>query len=136
MVMWRQLVPRFGRLRLTIHSPSTFGPLGAGFGFLYGFTEGVGPLMAPFFLTYGLVKGAYIGTDALSTLTLQGTKLVVFGHYDVLGAKVLGFGLALAPFMVLGSWIGKRTMNQLSPIWFTRVIELTLLLSGLAFVLG
>ena len=43
---------------------------GAGvFGFLYGLTEGIGALMAPVFLAYGLVKGAYIGTDALSTFS-------------------------------------------------------------------
>ncbi len=31
--------------------------------------------MAPFFLAYGLVKGAYIGTKALSTVVMHVTKL-------------------------------------------------------------
>ena len=31
--------------------------------------------MAPFFLAYGLIKAAYIGTQALSTVIMHVTKL-------------------------------------------------------------
>jgi hypothetical protein len=35
---------------------------------------GVGPIMIPFFLTYGLAKGTLIGTEALATVVMQVTN--------------------------------------------------------------
>lgn len=40
-------------------------PLGAVMGLLSGIVGTVGPINAPFFLAYGLVKGAYLATEAL-----------------------------------------------------------------------
>jgi uncharacterized membrane protein YfcA len=136
LILWRHVGKRFTKREWHIRHPRTFAPVGGGFGFLYGFTEGVGALMAPFFLAYGLVRGAYIGTDALGTMVLQGTKLAVFGQFDVLHGKVLLLGLTLAPFMVLGSWVGKRTMKHVPATWFTRIVEVTVLVSGVSFLLA
>ena len=36
-------------------------------------------MVAPFFLARGLVRGAYIGTEAASAVVMHFTKLVVFG---------------------------------------------------------
>ena len=41
---------------------------GAGIGFLTGIVASTGPINAPFFLAYGLVKGAYLGTEAMGSL--------------------------------------------------------------------
>lgn len=134
MVGWRVWARRTKRREWQLRSPRAFAPVGGFFGFLYGFTEGVGPLMAPFFLAFGLIRGAYIGTDALGTFILQCSKLIAFGHFDVLSAKILIYGLSLAPFMVLGSWLGKRTMVKVSGPWFTRIVETSILCSGIAFL--
>ena len=40
--------------------------------------------MAPFFLAYGLVKGAYIGTEALSTVVMHVAKLIAYRESAVL----------------------------------------------------
>jgi hypothetical protein len=48
--------------------------VGAVFGFLSALLGSVGPLMARFFLSYGLVKGAYIGTEALATVLMNLTS--------------------------------------------------------------
>ncbi len=130
MVAWRRLAPRPPRLR----NPRLFAPVGAVFGLLYGFLEGVGPLMAPFFLGYGLFRGAYIGTDALGTVVIQGAKLGVFGSGDLLVGRVLASGLLMAPFMVLGTWAGKRVVERFSDRAFSLLIEATLLVSGVAFL--
>lgn len=47
--------------------------------------------MAPFFLAYGLVGGAYIGTEALATVMTHVTKLSVYGGYALID---LSAGLA------------------------------------------
>ena len=87
-VAWRRLRPMPPKKR----APVWFLPLGAGFGLLNGLVSGIGPLMAPFFLAYGLVKGSYIGTDALLTVFMQGTKLAVLGSARFLTAPVLWYG--------------------------------------------
>ena len=129
-VVWRRLRPHPPR----IASAVWFAPLGAGFGLLGGLLEGVGPLMAPFFLAHGLLRGAYIGTDALATLFMQTAKLAVFGGADILTAHLLASGLALAPFMVLGAWAGKLVVNRVPDRVFVVVIDATLIVAGVGFL--
>lgn len=129
-VAWRRLRPRPPR----IASAVWFAPLGAGFGLLGGLLEGVGPLMAPFFLAHGLLRGAYIGTDALATLFMQAAKLAVFSGADILTARLLASGLALAPFMVLGAWAGKLVVNRVPDRVFVVIIDATLIVAGVGFL--
>jgi uncharacterized membrane protein YfcA len=130
-VVWRRLRPGPPKKR----APTWFLPLGIGFGFLNGLVSSIGPLMAPFFLAYGLVKGSYIGTDALLTVCMQGTKLAVFGSARFLTATVLLYGALLVPLMFAGALLGKVLLDRL-PAWvFTLVIELTLVVAGLDFLL-
>lgn len=130
-VVWRRLRP----LPPQQHAAVWFLPLGAGFGFLNGLVSGIGPLMAPFFLAYGLVKGSYIGTDALLTVFMQATKVAVFGGARFLTGPVLLYGALLVPFMLAGALLGKLLLDRL-PIWvFTLMIELTLVVAGLDFLL-
>lgn len=131
-VAWRRLAPR----PPVIADARVFAPLGAGFGLLYGFVDGLGPLMAPFFLGAGLLRGAYIGTDALATVSIQGAKLAVFGAGEMLVGRVLASGLLMVPFMVLGTWLGKRLLARVSDRLFTKIVEASLLLSGIVFLVG
>ncbi len=129
-VIWRRLrsVPPQKR------APIWFLPLGLGFGFLNGLVPTVGPLMAPFFLAYGLIKGSYIGTDALITVGMQGTKLVVFGGAHFLTGTVLLYWALLVPFMFAGAFVGGILLERL-PAWiFAVIIELTLIIAGLDFL--
>ncbi len=126
-VAWRRLRPAPPRKR----SALWFLPLGAGFGFLNGLLTGIGPLMSPFFLAYGLIKGSYIGTDALGTVFMQSTKLVVFGRANFLSSTVLIYGLLLVPFMFLGPVLGKLLLDRVPDWVFTLLIEATLVVAGI-----
>jgi uncharacterized membrane protein YfcA len=130
-VVWRRLRPK----PPSIDSATWFTPLGAGFGLLSGLLEGIGPLMAPFFLSYGLLRGAYIGTDALATVLMQVPKLAVFGGMDMLDNRILANGLVITPFMFLGAFAGKQIVNRISESQFSLLIDLTLVLAGLNFLL-
>ena len=90
--------------------------------------------MAPFFLAYGLVKGAYIGTEALSTVVMQVTKLVAYGATNVLSLHGIAVGLALGPIMFAGSWLGKRIVDRLPERIFVLLIEATMTVAGLLFL--
>jgi hypothetical protein len=95
--------------------------------------------MAPFFLAYGLVKGAYIGTEALSTVVMHITKLVPYRQAAVLPMHAVITGLILGPVMILGSltenvlWIGcptRKTLYKISSIHPTNPLFLSPLQSA------
>jgi uncharacterized membrane protein YfcA len=130
LVGWRHARPKaMWRPRVT-----AFAGIGAGASLLSALLGSVGPLMAPFFLAYGLVKAAYIGTEALCTVTMHVTKLIAYRSAAVLPFHAVLVGLVLAPVMVLGSFIGKRIVDWLPESLFIWLIELTLVAAGVLFI--
>ncbi len=129
-VVWRHLRPK------TSSKPPawSFALIGAGASFLSALLGSVGPLMAPFFLAYGLVKGAYIGTEALSTVVMHVFKLIAYRHSSILPAHAVIVGLAIGPVMILGSYLGKRIVDRLPERIFVWIIEATLLMAGVVFL--
>ena len=112
-----------------------FLPLGAASGFISALVGVVGPFMAPFFLAYGLIKGGYIGTEALATVVMHMTKLGVYGGYDLLGARTVLVGVAIGAVMFLGSYLGKRILERVPERVFPYIIEGVLVAAGLLFVI-
>jgi hypothetical protein len=129
-VVWRH-IPRSAMWRPPLQS---FAVIGAVSSFLSALLGSVGPLMAPFFLAYGLVRGAYIGTEALSTVVMHLAKLVAYKQSAILPMHALLAGLALGPIMVGGSFAGKRIVDRISERVFVAIIELTLLAAGAQFL--
>lgn len=119
-------------LRLPLRA---FAMLGAVFSFLSALLGSVGPIMIPFFLAYGLVKGALIGTEALATVVMHVTKLVAYGSTAILTTSSIMVGLALGSIMILGSFAGKKILDRLPERLFVLLIEATLLIAGLGFLI-
>src|SRR6185503_7382255 len=132
MVLLRHL-PKMREFRTPLRS---FAFIGAGASFLSALMGSVGPLMAPFFLAYGLVKGAYIGTEALSTVVMHVTKLIAYRESAALPPHAVLSGLALGPIMVVGSFAGKRVVDRLPERVFLLLIDTTLLAAGMMFLMG
>lgn len=130
-VAWRRLAPHSGNRRMPL---AAFAPLGAGSSFLSALTGSVGPLMAPFFLAYGLVKGAYIGTEALCSLMMHVVKLIVYGGASLIDLKGLGVGGGLGMVLIVGSYLGKRIVDRVSKRLFVLLVELTLVAAGVHFL--
>ncbi|HEY7896421.1 MAG TPA: sulfite exporter TauE/SafE family protein [Gemmatimonadaceae bacterium] len=130
-VVWRKSRPGPPR-RPPVES---FAVIGAGASFLSALLGSVGPIMAPFFLAFGLVKGAYIGTEAMSTVVMHVVKLAAYRQGSLLGMAPVAAGLALGPIMIVGSWSGKRIVDRLPDWLFVAVIEVTLAAAGLLFLI-
>ena len=81
-----------------------FLPLGATSGTISALVGIMGPFMAPFFLAYGLVGGAYIGTEALATVMTHVTKLSVYGGYALIDLSAGLAGVAIGSMMFAGSY--------------------------------
>ena len=109
--------------------------LGAAFSFFSALLGSVGPIMIPFFLAYGLVKGALIGTEALATVVMHVTKLVAYGSAAILTSHSITVGLALGSIMILGSYVGKKILDRLPERILIFLIEATLLIAGAGFLI-
>ena len=130
-VLWRHVRPRQAK---PFPAPA-FAGIGAGSGLLSALLGSVGPLMAPFFLAYGLAKGAYIGTEAMCTVVMHVTKLVAYHRAAVLTGRDVLAGLLLGPLMIAGSYLGKHVVDRLPRSLFVAIIEIVLLGAGLIFLL-
>jgi uncharacterized membrane protein YfcA len=129
-VAWRHLRPRPSG----VLGPRTFTLIGAVFAFASALVGSIGPVMAPFFLQAGLVKGAYIGTEAAASVVMQVTKLVAYGIAALLSALTLGVGVLLTPVMFAGAWIGKRIVDRMPERVFVTIVEVALVVTGVAFL--
>lgn len=111
-------------------------PLGAVMGLLSGVVGTVGPINAPFFLAYGLVKGAYLATEALGAAAVHLTKSAVYGRLAALDLEALTYGLVIGLALIAGSWAGKRIVMRLDTPAFIRTVEVLLAASGILMVMG
>jgi uncharacterized membrane protein YfcA len=130
MVIWHRVRPNTARV-----GDRGFAALGAASGFGSALVGSVGPVVAPFFLARGLVRGAYIGTEAASAVVMHLTKLIVFGAVAVLTWRTGLIGLALAPAAAGGAWAGKEVLDRLHVNVFISLVEAGLIISGLLLLI-
>ncbi len=110
--------------------------LGAIFGWLSAVVGTVGPLVAPFFLDYGLVGSAYIASEAMTAVVMHITKGIVYSKFSLLTWHTVTIGLAMGMVMIFGSFTGKKIIDRLPRIWFTRIVEAVVLVTGIGFISG
>jgi uncharacterized protein len=130
-VVWRRVRPHPPRL-----PPQAFVAVGAASGLGSALVGSVGPLTAPFFLARGLVKDAYIGTEAGSAVVMHAAKLVAYGAAALLGLRVVVLGLLLAPATMVGAWVGRHLVHRISERIFVLVVEVGLLVSAALLLVG
>jgi len=110
--------------------------LGGFIGFLSGLVATTGPINTPFFLAYGLVKGAYISTEAVGSAAISMTKSIVFQRFGVLPAETIGRGLAVGSTLMLGSWLAKRIVLRFDAAQFRLLLEAMMIVAGIALIWG
>jgi uncharacterized membrane protein YfcA len=107
---------------------------GAFIGFLTGVVLSTGPLSVPAFTSYGLIKGAFISTEAAGSLMLYISKVLTFGELGALPPPTLLKGLVVGASLMAGTFIGKIVMLKLSERAFQHLLDALLLCSGLALL--
>lgn len=110
--------------------------VGGVIGFLTGLVATTGPINTPFFLAYGLVKGAYISTEAVGAVAISLVKAIVFQRFGALPPEVMLRGVIIGSTLMLGSWLGKRIVLRFDAAQFRLLLEAVMLLSGIALVGG
>ncbi len=110
--------------------------VGACIGFLTGLVATTGPINTPFFLAYGLVKGAYIATEAAGSVAVAVTKAIVFRNFGALPVETMGRGLAVGATLMLGSWFAKHIVLRFDASQFRAIKEAMMLISGVLLLWG
>jgi uncharacterized protein len=110
--------------------------IGAGIGFLSGLVASTGPINTPFFLAYGLVKGAYLATEALGSMAIGITKAVVFQRLNALPPATIGQGLLIGASLMAGSRLAKGFVLRLDAERFRLLMDLLLAGAGLVMLWG
>jgi uncharacterized membrane protein YfcA len=108
--------------------------IGAVVGFLTGIVVTTGPITAPIFLAYGLVKGAFIASEAAGSLAVYLSKAAVFRRFGALPLPVIAQGLITGASLMAGAWIAKRFVLRLHPDRFRLLMDALMLLSGLTML--
>ena len=99
-------------------------------GFITGIVVSTGPLSVPIFLAHGLLKGAFIATEAASSLAIYAVKLAVFRNFGVLPLDILFKGIITGSSLMLGSYLSKRFVLKLSADRFQLLMDGLMLVSG------
>lgn len=110
--------------------------VGAGIGFLSGMVASTGPINTPFFLAYGLVKGAYLSTEALGSMAIGLTKAIVFQRFDALPLETVGRGLIIGATLMIGSRLAKGFVLRLDAHQFRVLMDCLLAGAGLVLLWG
>ena len=108
--------------------------IGAVVGFLTGIVVTTGPITAPIFLAYGLVKGAFIATEAAGSLAVYLSKAAVFRRFGALPRPVIVQGVITGASLMVGAWLAKRFVLRLHPDRFRLLMDALMLLSGLTML--
>lgn len=107
---------------------------GAVIGFLSGIVASTGPITVPVFLAYGLVKGAFIATEAAGSLAVYASKAAVFRSFGALPADVLVKGVISGSSLMAGAFLAKRFVLKLDAERFRLLMDALMLASGLTML--
>lgn len=111
-----------------------FGPVGALFSVISATVGSAGPFLAPFYLSYGLTKGAFIGPEALGTALMHIAKLASYEGLGVIDASMWVSGLTLGPVMIVGTYTGKKILTRIPPDRFVTLIDSAIVAFGVYFL--
>lgn len=107
---------------------------GAVIGFLTGIVVSTGPLSVPLFLFYGLTKGAFLATEAASSLGIFLSKSATFQRFGALDGAVALKGLIAGASLMSGAFVAKRFVLKLDPDVFRRVMDAIMIAAGLSML--
>jgi uncharacterized membrane protein YfcA len=93
-------------------------------------------LSVPLFLFYGLSKGAFLATEAASSLGLYFSKSVTFERLGALTPEIALQGLIAGSSLMSGAFIARRFVLRLNADMFRLVMDGIMLAAGLVMLVN
>lgn len=109
-------------------------PVGFFIGFLTGIVVSTGPISVPVFTSYGLLKGAFIATEAAASLTLYISKAITFRTFGALPTDIILQGLITGSSVMAGTYLAKMLVERISITTFQYLLDVVMLVSGCALL--
>jgi uncharacterized protein len=103
---------------------------GAFIGFATGLVVSTGPLSTPFFLMHGLAGGAFLATEAMSSIGIYFAKAATFRSFGALPASTVVQGLIVGSTLLAGAFIAKRFVRRLDAERFRYLMDIVMLAAG------
>jgi uncharacterized membrane protein YfcA len=107
-----------------------FLPAGLGYSFLSGLIGSMGPILTPFYLSYGLEKEELLATQAMNRAILQVIKAIAYTVFGILTLPYLGYGILLGLAAFPGNWLGHLILERISKKRFRQIVVCFILFSG------
>ncbi|MGQ0511987.1 MAG: sulfite exporter TauE/SafE family protein [Betaproteobacteria bacterium] len=108
--------------------------IGVPVGYLTGIVVSTGPVTAPIFLATGLVKGAFLSSEAAASLAVYVAKAAVFRSFGALPLEIVLKGLATGSTLMAGAYIAKRFVLKMDAERFRLLMDGLMLASGLVLL--
>lgn len=109
---------------------------GAIIGFLTGLILSTGPLSVPVFTGYGLSGGAFLGTEAASSLVLYVGKMVTFGQFGALTGDVVIRGLIIGTALMIGPFLARPIVRRIRPRTYDLLIDAVLIVAAVGMFIA
>jgi len=100
-------------------------------GFLTGIVVSTGPLSVPAFAAYGLVKGAFIATEAAGSLALYVSKALAFRQFGALPDDIVVKGVISGSAVMIGNVTARFVVERLSVAAFHHLLDGVMVIAGL-----
>ncbi|WP_308916627.1 sulfite exporter TauE/SafE family protein [Jannaschia sp. LMIT008] len=91
--------------------PRALAGAGSVYGVISGASLGAGMLLIPFLTGYGLTRRQFVGTLAAIALTMNVTRMAVYGGTDLLGDGWLELGILCGLATLPGNWVGQKVLR-------------------------
>jgi uncharacterized protein len=103
-------------------------------GFLKAYVSGLvgttGPVLNPFYLSYGLVKEKMLATKATHMTIIHVVKIITYGALAAMSKDQIVAGLAIGLAAIPANLIGKYLLSRMSPQQFRQVVLAFMALGG------
>lgn len=95
-------------------------------GFIYALLSGLigsmAPILAPFYLNYGLEKEELLATQATNRMAIHLIKIVAYSYFGILTLPALGLGVLVGVSALPGNLLGQQVLQRISNLQFRRLV--------------
>lgn len=103
---------------------------GGVFGFVNGFSSGMGVIIVSLLLGAGLGGQAVLATDALIAIVTDLIRAAIFGKFELLDRSATLLGLAIGVATLPGSWLASLIVNRLKVSLHILFMEVLIVVGG------
>jgi uncharacterized membrane protein YfcA len=107
-----------------------------GYGTVVGGTVGAGVILLSVLMASGLVGAAVIATDAVISMTVGLSRILVFGTAGAITIQTIAFALLIGVVAFPGAFLARAFVERMPIHVHTAILDAVVLVGGLVMVIG